>query len=55
MPEYTLPLIGVRVVDRIITDLDGLDVTDSSLRLVELARGVSVDELQWKTGALICV
>ncbi|UFA49406.1 CoA transferase subunit B [Deinococcus radiophilus] len=51
LPECTLPLTGQGVVDRIITDLGVLDVTPQSLRLVELAPGVTLDELREKTGA----
>jgi 3-oxoacid CoA-transferase subunit B len=40
----------VGVVDRIITDLGVLDVTPHGLKLVELAAGVTLEEIQSKTG-----
>ncbi len=52
-PSCDLPLTGKKVVHRIITDLAVLDVTDSGLTLVELADGVTFDELQSKTGVQI--
>lgn len=48
-----LPLTGVGVVDRIITDLGVLDVTEAGLKLVELAPGVTLEDMQEKTGARI--
>ena len=50
LPKCTLPLRGVGVVDRIITDLAVMDVTPHGLRVVELAPGVTREELQSKTG-----
>ena len=53
--ECTLPYTGRGVVDRIITDLAVIDVTPDVLVLRELAEGVSVDELQSRTGADLAV
>jgi 3-oxoacid CoA-transferase subunit B len=50
-----LPLTGAGVVNRIITDLCVLDVTGSGLKLVELAEGVGLDEVQSKTEAGIAI
>ena len=53
LAECQLPLTGKNVVDRIVTELAVLDVTDNGLKLVELAEGVSFEELQNNTPVTI--
>ena len=55
LKQCTLPLTGAGVVNRIITDLGVLDVTPKGLKLVELAPGVTLDEIAAKTGAPVDV
>jgi 3-oxoacid CoA-transferase len=53
LSECSLPLTGKRVVDRIITDLCVFDVDkngDGGLVLVEIAAGLSIDDLRERTG-----
>ena len=53
LPKCNLPLTGVGVVNLIITDLGVLEVSKSGLKLLELAPGVTKDELAEKTGAAV--
>jgi 3-oxoacid CoA-transferase subunit B len=47
--ECTLPYTGLGVVQRIITDLGVIDISESGLALVELAADVSLEEIRAKT------
>ena len=49
--ECSLPLTGMAVVHRIITDLGVIAITETGLELVEFAPGVSVDMVRTATGA----
>ena len=51
LQKCDLPLTGLGVVNRIITDLCVLDVTPQGLTLLEMAPGVTKDEIKAKTGA----
>ena len=53
LPKCTLPLTGVGVVDLIITDLAVMKVTERGLEAVELAPGVTKDQLAEMTGAAL--
>ena len=51
LKQCNLPLTGVGVVNRIITDLGVIDVTPTGLKLIELANGVSKEEVLANTEA----
>ncbi|MFE7216365.1 3-oxoacid CoA-transferase subunit B [Streptomyces sp. NPDC057611] len=53
--ECALPLTGKACVNRIVTDLGVLDVTDDGLLLVETAPGVTAEEITDRTAAKIRV
>jgi 3-oxoacid CoA-transferase subunit B len=49
----TLPLTGTRVVQRVITDLCVLDVTPAGFEVIELAEGVTRDQVERHTDAAV--
>ena len=51
LKRCTLPLTGVKCVDRIITDLAAFDVADDHLVLTDVAPGVTVEDLRTVTEA----
>jgi 3-oxoacid CoA-transferase subunit B len=50
----TLPLTGARVVQRVITDLCVLDITQAGFEIIELASGVKRQEVEKLTDAPVC-
>jgi len=52
--ECSLPLTGKACVDRVITELGVLDVTVDGFALVELATGVTREQVERATGAAVC-
>ncbi len=55
LKRCSLPLTAVRAVHRIITDLAVLDIGPGGLVLLERAPGISIDEIQAKTGAMLTI
>ncbi|MBE9401829.1 MAG: 3-oxoacid CoA-transferase subunit B [Acinetobacter sp.] len=51
--QCALPLTGKGVVNRIITDLGVMDITAEGIKLVELAKDVSFDDIQKVTGVTL--
>jgi len=51
----SLPLTGVAVVDRLITDLAVFDFNDNGMELIETMPGVSIEEVRSKTNASFTV
>lgn len=55
LKKCALPLTGIKVVDRVITELGVFDIVDGGVLLVQKADGVSIDEIKEKTEANIII
>ena len=53
LKECTLPLTGKSVVDMVITELGKFDITPEGVPVLEIAPGVTLDEIKSKTQAKI--
>jgi 3-oxoacid CoA-transferase subunit B len=53
LPQCTLPLTGKGVVNRIITDLCVMDITPEGIAVIELAEGVSCEEITRRSGVSV--
>ena len=51
--QCSLPLTGKNVVHRVITDLGVMDITQEDVKLVELAKDVSFEDIQKVTGVAL--
>jgi 3-oxoacid CoA-transferase subunit B len=51
--KCTLPLTGIKVVDRIITDLGIFDVTDNGIYLIDKPNSISIEEIRARSSAKI--
>ena len=55
LKDCSLPLTGQGVVSRIISDLGVMDITPSGIQLIELANGVSFEQIQLATGVPLII
>jgi 3-oxoacid CoA-transferase B subunit len=49
LPECTLPITGKACIQRVVTDLGYYEIKDGAFNLLEIAPGVTVDEIKAKT------
>jgi len=49
LPQCSLPLTGKKCIQRVLTDLGFYNIKDGAFHLIEIAPGVTVDEIKAKT------
>jgi 3-oxoacid CoA-transferase B subunit len=55
LPECTLPITGKGCINRVLTDLGLYEIKDGTFYLVEIAPGVTVDEIRAKTAGKLII
>ncbi len=55
LPSCTLPLTGVKCVKKVVSDLGVFEVKDGAFHLLEVAPGVTVEEIKAKTAGKLIV
>lgn len=55
LPSCTLPITGVHCIKKVVTDLGAFDIRDGAFHLLELAPGVTVEEVKAKTAGKLVV
>jgi 3-oxoacid CoA-transferase B subunit len=55
LPECTLPLTGKRCIRKVVTELGYFEIREGAFHLIELAPGVTVDEVVAKTAGKLIV
>ena len=53
LPQCTLPLTGAGVINRVITDLCVMDITENGVVVIELAEGVTSEEVARRSGVSV--
>jgi 3-oxoacid CoA-transferase subunit B len=49
LPACSLPLTGKRCIQRVLTDLGFYNIHDGAFHLVEIAPGITIEEIRAKT------
>jgi 3-oxoacid CoA-transferase B subunit len=55
LPECTLPLTGKGCINRVVTDLGYYEIKDGAFNLLEIAPGITVEEIKAKTAGKLVI